>query len=321
MTSGVDSGTSAPDDNSESAAPPPTTFLGRILAARDKPKSPWLLIFALALFIVFTWVAVRNLPPIDKPIRWSLVLLAGLVCVPFVTALNALEFRLMAHLADHHPPRLEILQVTIMGSAANLLPVPGAVVVRLANLNKGGVKVTRGLNLTAIIGITWVGSACALGGVAEMFFHPVFAIVVLAIGIALLVAALVMLNRIVERGERLKAAVELLAIEGAFVLTQALRLFLVAAALRFNVSYAQATVLVIAAVSAAAIGFLPAGLGAREGIAALLSPIVGFPAAEGLVVTAVDRVINLVILSVFAGLITYATRRGRKRAALAADQL
>ena len=98
------------------------TELGRILAARDKPKSPWLLIVALALFIVFTWVAVRNLPPIDKPIRWSLVLLAGLVCVPAVTALNALEYRLMAHLAEHHPPRMEILQVTIMGSAANLLP-------------------------------------------------------------------------------------------------------------------------------------------------------------------------------------------------------
>src|SRR5450432_1556800 len=157
MTSGVDSGMSAPDEDPqvEDANPttdvvvidetpaPPTTFLGRILAARDKPRSPWLLILALALFIVFTWVAVRNLPPIDKPIRWSLVLLAGLVCVPFVTALNAFEFRLMAHLADHHPPRMEILQVTIMGSAANLLPVPGAVVVRLANLNKGGVKVTR----------------------------------------------------------------------------------------------------------------------------------------------------------------------------------
>ena len=26
---------------------PPTTFLGRVLAARDKPKSPWLLVFAL----------------------------------------------------------------------------------------------------------------------------------------------------------------------------------------------------------------------------------------------------------------------------------
>ena len=87
---------------------------------------------------------------------------------------------------------------------------------------------------------------------------------------------------------------------------------------RFDVSFDQATALVIAAVSAAAIGFLPAGLGAREAIAAILSPIVGIPAAVGLVITAVDRVINLVVLSAFAGIVTFATRRERKAARAAA---
>ena len=287
------------------------SLLNRLLEARNKQRSPWLLVVAVALFLVFTLVAVRNLPPIDQPVRWSLVLLAGLVCVPFAIVLNALEYRLMAHLAEHHPPRLEILQVTIMGTAANLLPIPGAVVVRLANLNKGGVKMGRGLNLTAIVGITWVGAACALGGTAELFSHPGFGISALAVGIALLGIAMAMLMRIVEKGERARGAIELIAIEVAFVLTQAFRLFLVAAALRFDVSFAQASTLVIAAVTAAAIGFLPAGLGAREAIAAILSPIVGFPAAVGLVITAVDRVINLVILSVFGALVTFATRHDR----------
>ena len=245
-------------------------MLDRFQDARNKKRSPWLLVIALALFLAFTYVAIRHLPPIDKPIRWSLVLLAGLVCVPFGIALNALEYRLMAHLADHHPPRLEILQVTIMGTAANLLPIPGAVVVRLANLNKGGVKVTRGFNLTAIIGITWVGAACMLGGIAELFSHPDFAVTALAIGVGLLAIAIVMLTRIVDKGARLAGIIELVAIETGFVFVQAARLFLIAAALRFNVSFAQASTLVIAAVTAAAIGFLPAGLGAREAIAALL---------------------------------------------------
>jgi hypothetical protein len=297
---------------------PPTgkrSLVDRLMAARNKQRSPWLLVGALALFVVFTFFAVRNLPPIDKPIRWSLVLLAGLVCVPFGIILNALEYRLMAHLAEHHPPRLEIFQVTIMGSAANLLPIPGAVVVRLANLNKGGVKMGRGVNLTAIIGITWVGAACVLGGVAELFSHPVFGLGALAVGIVLLTTATGMLVRIVDPGVRMRNILELVAIEIGFVLTQALRLFLIAAALRFNVSFAQASTLVIAAVSAAAIGFLPAGLGAREAIAAVLSPIVGFPAAVGLVITAVDRVVNLVVLLIFGGLVTWATRRDRKRGA------
>ena len=87
-----------------------------------------------------------------------------------------------------------------------------------------------------------------------------------------------MLARIVPPGQRVAGAAELMAIETGFVLMQAFRLFLIASALRFNVSFAQSTTLVIAVVSAAAIGFLPAGLGAREAIAAVLSPIVGFPA-------------------------------------------
>jgi len=285
----------------------------RMLAARDKPRSPWLLVFALALFIVFTVLAFRALPPIENP-RWELIIIAGLVCVPVITGLNALEYRAMAHFADHHPPALEIVQVSIMGSAANLLPVPGAVVVRLANLHKGGVRVTRGLNLTAIIGITWVGSACVLGGIAQLWSHPGFGSAALAIGVSLMTVSLILLSRTLEPGTRLRGAVELLAIEAAFVIMQALRLFLVAAALRFDVSFDQATALVIAAVSAAAIGFLPAGLGAREAIAAILSPIVGIPAAVGLVITAVDRVINLVVLSVFAGIVTIATRRERSKA-------
>ncbi len=146
--------------------PDQRSFFRRILAAR-RQRSPGLLIFAVALFVVFTVLAFRALPPIDRPIRWELILITGLICVPVSTTLNALEYRVMAHFADHHPPALEIVQVSVLGTAANLLPVPGAVVVRLANLRKGGVRMTRALNLTAIIGLTWVGSACVLGGIAQ----------------------------------------------------------------------------------------------------------------------------------------------------------
>ena len=152
----------------------------------------------------------------------------------------------------------------------------------------------------------------------QLFSHTAFGVSALAIGLGLLGIALVLLVRAVDDGTRIAGALELLAIESGFVLLQAFRLFLIASALRFNVSYAQSTTLVIAAVSAAAIGFLPAGLGAREAIAAALAPVVGFPAAVGLVITAVDRVVNLVVLSVFAGAITLATRRQRRQLAATA---
>ena len=120
--------------------------------------------------------------------------------MPVSTTLNALEYRVMAHFADHHPPALEIVQVSVLGTAANLLPVPGAVVVRLANLRKGGVRMTRALNLTAIIGLTWVGSACILGGIANLPGHPGFGAVALAAGVSLMTVSLVMLLRTLAPG-------------------------------------------------------------------------------------------------------------------------
>jgi uncharacterized membrane protein YbhN (UPF0104 family) len=315
MARGVDSEPTPPADGDDD---PPVTqrppLLTRLLQARDTPRSPWLMIVAIALFVVFTIVAFAHLPRIDKPVRWELILAAGLLIVPIITVLNALEYRLMAHFAAHHPPLLEIVQVTILGSAANLLPVPGAVVVRLANLRKAGVRVTHGLNLTAIIGLTWVGAACALGSLSEMWSHPNFALVAGGFGVGFLTIALVMLSRVLDHGSRIAGSIQLLGIEAAFVVLQAFRLLLIAAALRFDVSFAQSTALVIAAVSAAAIGFLPAGLGAREAIAAALAPIVGVPAAVGLVITAIDRIVNLVVLAAFAGLVTVATRRERVQA-------
>jgi len=171
------------------------------------------------------------------------------------------------------------------------------------------------LNLTAIIGLAWLGAAGVLGGVVQIWSHLAFALVALGIGLALLTIATVMLARALDAGTRVAGAVELLAIESSFILIQSFRLFLIAAALRFNVSYAQTTTLVIATVAAAAIGFLPSGLGAREGIAAVLAPIVGLPAAVGLVITAVDRLISLAVLSILAGGVAVATRRERREQA------
>ena len=167
------------------------TLLDRILRARES-RNPWLLIAALAVFVGFMVLAVRALPEIDKPIRWELIVVA-LVCVPVIVGLNALEFRLMAHFAQHHPPMLEIGQITVLGSAANLLPMPGAVMVRIANLRRAGVRLRRGLNLSAIIGLAWLGTAGVLGGAVQLWSHTAFALTALAIGGVLLAIGTAML--------------------------------------------------------------------------------------------------------------------------------
>jgi uncharacterized membrane protein YbhN (UPF0104 family) len=303
---------SEPETGEESPEPSGGLF-DRILRARQASTNPWLLALAVIVFAGGTYLAIKSLPPIEQPVRWWLLLVVGFLCVPLVTILNALEFRLIARLAHHHPPILEIMQVTVLGSAANLLPIPGAVMVRLANLRQAGVRVAKGLNLTAIVGLAWLGTAGVLGGLFQITAEPGFAALAMSTGTALLVVSLTMLARALEPGTRLAAALELLVIEASFILAQAFRLFLIAAALRLDVSYSQAVTLVIATVAAAAIGFLPSGLGAREAIAAVLSPIIGLPASVGLLVTAVDRVLSLLVLTVLSGVITWLGRRSKRK--------
>jgi hypothetical protein len=122
-----------------------------------------------------------------------------------------------------------------------------------------------------------VAPAGLLGGVVQLWSHTVFALVAMAIGITLLAIGPLMLWRALELGTRVAGAVELLAIECGFIAMPALRLFRVAA---------------------------------------LLAPIVGFPAAVGLVITAVDRLVSLAVLSVLAAIVTFATRRQRREQVL-----
>jgi uncharacterized membrane protein YbhN (UPF0104 family) len=66
---------------------------------------------------------------------------------------------------------------------------------------------------------------------------------------------------------------------------------------------AQALALSLAGSLGSAVGFLPAGLGVREVLAAGIGPLVGLPAAVSLVATAVDRVLGLVVLAAIAAVL------------------
>ena len=60
---------------------------------------------------------------------------------------------------------------------------------------------------------------------------------------------------------------------------------------------AQVLALAVAGAMSVAIGFLPGGLGAREALIALLSPIIKLPLSEGIVLGVIDRVVWISFLA------------------------
>jgi hypothetical protein len=85
----------------------------------------------------------------------------------------------------------------------------------------------------------------------------------------------------------------------------------VVAALDVEADLAQVAALTISVVTASALGILPGGFGLRELAGAAIAPLVGLPAAVGVLVVAVDRLIGLPVLAAMAGGLATASRSAR----------
>jgi uncharacterized membrane protein YbhN (UPF0104 family) len=263
-----------------------------------------LLLIAVVLFLVASAVGAANLPPVETSIRWPVLLLLPLIGVPATVATNAWEYSVTARLLGHRIPPPDAARVSVLSTAANLLPIPGAVLVRSRALNQRGTGMGSALSITTAIGIAWVGVTAVLAGGLQLFVgEPALGAAVLAGGLVVLVLSGLLAAR--TRGVTLhrRDIGTVLAVEVVAVLVAATRLQLVLWGLGYSPGVDQSLALSLAGSLGSAVGFLPAGLGVREVLAAGIGPIVGLPAAVSLVATAVDRVLGLVVLAAIAGVL------------------
>ena len=225
---------------------------------------------------------------------------------------NTFEYMLSARMLGHRAPLLPALELTTLSTAANLLPIPGAFLVKVQGLRTMGSGYGKALASTAVTALVWIGASTALAGALLAYSEMwVPAVVLTAVGVPLLVAAYAWLAREIEApGERNRLAALVLGVEVFAVLTNAGRLVLILIALRVDASLGQALVLAVSSSLAAAAGILPGGFGLRELIAAALAPLVGLPASAGFASAAVNRLIGIVVLAPVTGAFALTSRRG-----------
>ena len=254
------------------------------------------MVIAVLLFVVGLAFALRARPDVPPSIDWALLLLVPLVGVPLTVWTSALEYQISVDIAGHKAPMREAMRVSLLASAANLLPVPGSVIVRTGAMRRLGASTGKALIASAVVGIGWVGISAALTGALLLSSDRGIALIALIAGCALLIATWVMVrSNLPERS--LNTMVRIVVVEAASVAVKAFRLYVILHAFGHEVDIGQAMALALAAVIVTAIGFFPAGLGATELLTAALSPLVGLPAAVGLLAAAVDRILGLVMLA------------------------
>lgn len=267
-------------------------FLTKRSTPSDRPITDrrWLFAVALALFALTTVIAWVNLPESETELRWALLVLLVVVGTPANLAVTGYEFVVMARLLGITIESGPAARVAILSSAANLLPLPGSVLVRALALRERGAAyraIGAAVASMAVGFLTMTGLVC--GTILLLANRYALAGVLLGGGI-LGVALLWVLTRTREAKRPIYAVADVLASQTLLIIVVALRLLVVLPALGYAASATQSAALAAASVAATATGVFPAGLGIRELFSGAAASLVELPVSVGVIAGATDRI-------------------------------
>ena len=277
-------------------------WLGRLRPGRStSPRVRQALLgFALVAFGIMTIVAIARFPDdVDIAPRWWLLAIVG-IAGPLVTvSLNATEFVQQGRLVARRIAWRDAARISVLGTAANLAPLPGSVIVRTAALTEDEVGATRAAGTTATVGLAWLGAGALTAGALQPFAGRAWlGAVLVPVGVGLLALTLLLVRRASPADGVGVVFGAIVAVEVGTVVVGALRLTGIIYGLGLDVNASQALGLTLAGIVASATGVFPAGLGIREALIAAASPILDVPVAVGVVAAAADRLAGLAMLAV-----------------------
>lgn len=250
---------------------------------------------AALVFLGGGLVALSRLEVEAARIAWLPLVLALVVGVPLTAAANAAEYAVTARVAGYRVALRSALRVSVLSTAANMLPLPGSALVRIRGIREEGSGYGAATSATAAVGLTWIGISAGLAGAwlvaggAGARGLPLLATGAGALGVAWALLA----HGLRDPRRRVLLAGAAVGVEILSVATGALRIVLVLAGLDLPATVTGGLVLAVSGSLSAVAGIFPAGLGLRELIASGLAPLAGLPPSAGFAATAVDRVLGI----------------------------
>ena len=95
----------------------------------------------------------------DVELHWWVLPVLVLVTGPLAVLANAAEFRIMGAVNGHHIRWAPAVRLTVLAASANLLPLPGGVLVRTQALYNRGSTYRHAVGANAAAGLVWIGCA------------------------------------------------------------------------------------------------------------------------------------------------------------------
>jgi len=250
------------------------------------------LIFAAGLTASF-----MATPDLVSNINWAPFFVVMFVAVPISIVLTALEMILTGRLLMQDFSFTQAIKISILGGAANMLPLPGGTVVRIAALREKGAPVAHGLRVTVIAGAIWLGVAFLFSGLWMLSFSALASFAMMLAGAVALAAGFIFGVKIYSNPGVLS---QITAVKFTATVLEAIQVMLCFQALGLSAGFAAAATLSASGVVGSAVSIVPAGLGVREIVSASLASIIGLSAAYGFLAASLNRVAGLIVLCVLA---------------------
>jgi hypothetical protein len=240
---------------------------------------------ALSAFLLGLVLAIRNQPELLMNLDWRpLPALLGLYSLSVL--LGGLETRRLASTLGGQMSLGEATRLSLLGAMANMLPIPGAAMVRVAGLKACGVKIGRATASTLAIGVFWLALSIFIAALCLLHISQHVAATFLILALVAGIGSLILFrSSAVPTG--------LIPVFGAyrlgFIAIEASCFVLALLMLGVPGGPVEGVLLAVSGVLASAIGLAPAGFGIREGSAAGLATLISLPVATGFLAATVTR--------------------------------
>lgn len=250
----------------------------------------WIYGFTVALFLGGIFLAVWHQPDLVHHINWWPFAVVTVVGVPISLLLNASRFHISCSVIGLRRSFSSSLRVTIASTAANLLPVPGGVAVRLGALKERTSGYSQAISITVATSVLWVFSVLTVGGIALLWQAVHWGAAALVIGLAGIAVAAVLIT---YAGGGLRHITLLLPLQALMLAVESTRIWLCLEAMGVDALWSSAAFLTVASVAGSLAGIAPGGFGIREVLAALLAPVVSLEPEAALLGTAINRLAGM----------------------------
>ena len=247
-------------------------------------------VMAAIPFFAGIYISYMQQPTVFNNLNWSYVAVIYVLILPVVTLINALRFRFTAEAFGIRYSLSRSLSISVFSTVANMLPLPGGLMVRMANLKNDSNSYQNTALVSLYVSIVSALMTILLASAAYAVFNPGVTTFGLCGFTMFTLATTVYLLRRTELRDVLP---HLSLVEVFSTLFDAIRTYLCFIIINSLIQWDQSFVLTVASVVGSAISLVPAGLGVQEGAGALIATQIAILPSSAFIALALNRAIGL----------------------------